>query len=60
MPSVGGMSVSGIAGGVDVRSINAKGGWASVGPGSGVDGIEVLSAAEADSCSSRDSAVVAS
>ena len=60
MPSSGGMSVSATAGAVDVLSINDSVGWASVGPGSGVDGMNVVSAAEDVSCSLRDSAVVAS
>ena len=60
MPSVGGASVSVAAGGVDVWSINDSVGWASVGAGSGVDGIAVVSAAEAVRCSPRASAVVAS
>ena len=38
MPSVGGASVSVAAGAVDVWSINASVGWASVGLGSGEDG----------------------
>ena len=60
MRSVGGASVSVTAGAVGVRSINDSVGWASVGPGSGVDGMNVVSAAEDVSCSPRDSAVVAS
>ena len=59
MPSVGGASVSVTAGAVDVWSINDLVGWASVGPGSGVDGTVVVSAAEDVSCSPRVSAVVA-
>ena len=60
MPSVGGASVSVTAGAVDVRSIKGSVGWDSVGAGSGVDGIAVVSTAEAVSCSPRASAVVAS
>ena len=47
MPSVGGASVSVAAGAAVVRSINGSVGWDAVGPGSGVDGIAVVSAAEA-------------
>ena len=60
MPSVGGASVSVTAGVVGVWSINNSVGWASVGPGSAVDGIAVVSAAEAVSFRPRVSAAVAS
>ena len=60
MPSIGGASVEVTAGAVDVWSINDSVGWASVGPGSGVDGIAVVSAGKAVSGSPRVSAVVAS
>ena len=60
MPSVGGASVSVTAGAVEVWSINGSVGWASVGPGSGVDGTVIVSAAETVNCSPRASAVVAS
>ena len=58
--SVGGASVSVTAGAVEVWSISASVGWASVGAGTGEDGIAVDSAAEAVSCSPRISAVAAS
>ena len=60
MLSVSGASVSVAVGAVDVWSINGSVGWVSVGPGSSVDGIAVVSTAEAVSCSPRVSAVVAS
>ena len=60
MRSVGGASVSVTVGAVEVWSINDSVGWASVGAGSGVDGMTVVSTAEAVSCSPRVSAVVAS
>ena len=60
MPSAVGASVWDTTGAVEVCSISGSVGWASVGPGSGVDGIAVVSAAEDVSCSPRVSAVVAS
>ena len=60
MLSIVGASVEVTAGAVEVWSISDSVGWDSVGPGSGVDGTTVVSAAEAVSCSPRVSAVVAS
>ena len=59
MRSVGGASVWDTAGAVDVWSINDSVGWDSVGPGSGVDGIAVVSTAEAVKSIPRVSTVVA-